>query len=233
MHGPVTRPGWLALLASLLGAAASAAGPSVESSRSLSFSALPALQELPEQERERIRVVLEKPTFHARGPLETFRCQPPTYHWLLDHPDRAVKAWLRLGAKCTAISDRGNGRFGCKDKQGNDVYWDTLVKGPGRRVWYAEGVVKPSLLLPQVPVKAVIILHVVEGEDSKGRPAIRHQGEVILNTDSKVAALAARMLGMSAPRVAEQYVGQLQTFFGALAWYLSEHPDRVAEVLAE
>ena len=56
---------------------------------------------------------------------------------------------------------------------------------------------------------------------------------MILNTDSKVAALAARMLGVSAPRVAEQYVGQLQTFFGALAWYLSEHPDRVSELLAE
>src|SRR5437879_5385144 len=81
---------------------------------------------------------LLKPVLHVRGPVESFRCDPRSYQWLLDHPDRAVKAWLRLGAKCMMIDDRGNGRFGCKDKDGSDVHWDTVVSGPEKRVWYAE-----------------------------------------------------------------------------------------------
>jgi hypothetical protein len=32
--------------------------------------------------------------------------------------------------------------------------------------------------------------------------------------------------------MAEEYVGQMEMFFGALAWYLTEHPDK-AMVLFE
>jgi hypothetical protein len=43
----------------------------------------------------------------------------------------------------------------------------------------------------------------------------------------------ARLLGPSAPRLAEQYLGQLQLFFSALVWYLDQHPERAAGLLAE
>jgi hypothetical protein len=155
------------------------------------------------------------------------------YRWLLDHPDRAVKAWMRLGAKCAAITDRGNGRFGCKDASGSDVFWDSVVCNKNKRIWYAEGVVKPSLLLPTVPVRAILVLHIREGYDVKGRRAIRHQAELILHTNSKAASLVTRILGASAPRVAEQYVGQIQTFFAALAWYMGEHAEKMSELLAD
>ena len=65
------------------------------------------------------------------------------YHWLLDHPDQAVKLWRRLGAKCIDIQDLGAGRFGWKEGV-SDVHWDVVLDGPHRRVWYAEGQVKPA-----------------------------------------------------------------------------------------
>ena len=40
---------------------------------------------------------------------------------------------------------------------------------PGQRVWYAEGQVKPSLLLPMVSLKAVLVLDFAEGKDGNGR----------------------------------------------------------------
>jgi hypothetical protein len=39
-------------------------------------------------------------------------------------------------------------------------------------------------------------------------------------------ALAARILGASAPRMAEQYLGQLQMFYGGMAWYLHQDEAR-------
>ena len=39
-------------------------------------------------------------------------------------------------------------------------------------------------------------------------------------------ALAARLLGPSMPRMAEQYLGQLEMFFSALVWYIDQHPER-------
>jgi hypothetical protein len=226
---------WLAILACLLGSGRSQAASDAFASapQQFSFSTLPDLSTLPEEYRERLSVVLRKPSLHIRGPVETFRCNPEVYHWLLDHPDRAVKGWLRLGARCAPISDRGNGRFGCKDDQGNDVWWETVLHESHQRIWYAEGVVRPGLLLPAIPVRAIIVVHIVLGHDAKGRVALRHQGELILHTNNKAAALATRLFGVSAPRMAEQYVGQIQTFFAALAWMVNEHPERMKELLAE
>ena len=46
------------------------------------------------------------------------------------------------------------------------------------------------------------------------------------------AALATKLLGSAGPKMAEQCVSQMQTFFGALAWYMHRYPDRAATLLA-
>ena len=47
------------------------------------------------------------------------------------------------------------------------------------------------------------------------------------------AALASKLVGASAPRMAEQYLSQIEMFFAALAWYLDEYPDRSNELLGQ
>ncbi len=62
--------------------------------------------EIDDRCRERILPVVEKATLAGQGPAESFTCVPQQYLWLLDHPDRAVGAWRRLGAKCVSIAPR-------------------------------------------------------------------------------------------------------------------------------
>ena len=248
-------PGWLGLMVCLAGPSAwcgepvQADSPSRASPtetvvlagwfrRSDSAKPLPAwprldLDALPEEYRARVLALLEKPTIQAQGPAEAFHCQPVVYHWLLDHPDRAVEMWRKLGAEVTPISARGNDRFGWKDDQGSDMHWDVVVRAPHEQVWYAEGVVRPGPLLPVVPVRALLVLHITAGHDAEGRSAVRHQAELVLRTDSRAANLAARLLGASAPRMAEQYVAQIQTFFAALAWHLDEHPEKARKLIGQ
>jgi hypothetical protein len=181
--------------------------------------------------RERVLSVLERPALHASGRAESFHCKPPVYHWLLDHPDRAVRIWRKLGATCAEVTDRGNGIFGWKDEHGSDISWQTVIRTPQQRVWLAEGVVRPGALLPQVSVRALFVLHITQGEDASGRSAIRHQGELLLHTDGRAATLATRLVGASAPQMARDYIGQIQIFFGALAWHLDEHPEKIRNLL--
>jgi hypothetical protein len=190
------------------------------------------LEEVPAAVRERVRKVVEHPTLSTRGPVEAFVCQPQTYHWLLEHPDRAVAAWRRLGATVTDVTDRGNGRFGWSDGAGSDIHWDTVASNGKMRVWFAEGRVCPGLPLPALPVQAVVVIRYAESRDGSDRPVLRHQAELFVRTDSKAAALATRLLGDTAPRLAEQYVVQLETFFSALAVYLNQHPDQAPRLLA-
>lgn len=191
------------------------------------------LDELPPPLRDRVRTVLEHPTLSSRGPLEAFRCRPGLYYWLLDHPDLAMHLWRGLGAKCIDIHPIGEGSFAWKDAQHGEMHWQTIVHNAKQRVWYAEGRVKPGIMLPSVSVRAVVVLNHQEGSDSKGKAAVRHQMDLILHTDSRAVSLAARLFGASAPRLAEEYVGQLEMFFGALAWYLSEHPDKATALFQE
>lgn len=188
------------------------------------------LEELEPAMRERVRAVLEHPTLSSRGPMEAFRCRPVLYYWLLDHPDQAVRLWRGLGAKCTGIEARGEGSFTWKDAQNGEVHWQTVLRTARQRVWYAEGKVKPGLLLPSVPIRAVVVLNHQEGTDGNGKPAVRHQMDMILHTDSRAVNLATRLFGASAPRMAEEYVGQMEMFFGALAWYLTEHPNKATSL---
>jgi hypothetical protein len=192
------------------------------------------LEALPQSVRDRVRQVVDAPTMSASGQPETFACKPTTYHWLLEHQDRAVGLWRHLGARCVDIADRGAGRFGWSDEQGSDVHWDTVYQDSRMRIWYADGKVRPAALLPLVPVQAVIVLHY--SHDGSQAPAderrvwMHHQVELYLRTDSRTAALAAALLGPSAQRLADQYAAQLEMFYSALAWYLDQHSRRPESV---
>jgi hypothetical protein len=207
------------------------ARPGADKLEQLRAAAQVPLEEVPAHLRDNIRMVLARPTLFTRGPAETFPCRPAQYYWLLEHPDRAMLAWLRLGAKCLPITTRGEGRFGWADDQGSDLTWETIYHNDRLRVWYAEGKVRPAPMLPLVPVRSVVILRHLEGRDEHGGEVMRHQAEVFLQTDSKTAVLVMKMLGASAPRLAQEGAAQLQLFFAGLAWYLERHPERAEWLL--
>jgi hypothetical protein len=189
------------------------------------------LEQVPAHRREQVRQVLQQPTLATRGPCEEFTGKPAVYHWLLDHPDRAAAAWRQLGAPCLDITDQGDGRFGWADSHGSNVAWETIQRSPQLRVWYAEGTVRPGVLFPPVPVQAVLVLHHEERPDGWGQTQIQHQADVFVQTDSKTAALLLRLLGPSAPHLAEQCLRQLEMFFSALTHYLHRNPHKCQELL--
>jgi hypothetical protein len=225
---------WLGLVTALMTASAGLAQaqprlplaqPGTDKLEQLLAAGQVPLDEVPAAVRTSVSLVLNRPTLFALGPPEAFPCRPAQYYWFLDHPDRVMRAWQRLGAKCLPITDRGGGHFGWCDDQGSDLVWQTVVHNKHLRVWYAEGTVRPAPLLPLVPVRAVVVLHHSESKDELGEPMMNHQAEAFLQTDSKAAALVMKMLGSSAPRMAEEGVAQLQLFFAGLSWYLDRHPD--------
>lgn len=205
-------------------------GPSVFSSKRAEPVVIP-LQQVDAGQRDAVRQILERPTLSARSEAEAFPASAETYQYFLDHPDRAVTAWRRLGAKCVSIKSRGNQQYGWVDDNGSEVVWQTVLSQPGLRVWLAEGKVKPGPLLPIVPVKVVVVLRSAEVKLPNGKEGIQHQTEMAIVTDNKTALLVTKMLGPSSQRLAEQGLGQFQFFFGGLSFYLSRHPEQAAMLL--
>jgi len=224
------RLAWLVLLIQPLWANAASTIGFFQRTDVASARAVP-LDKINEPYREAVRQVLEKSMLTGKGPAETFNGRPEHYAWFLDHPDRAVIAWRRLGAKCVSISARGNGKFSWEDEYGSEVIWETVYKAQGIHIWFAEGKVRPGPLLPLFPVKIVLVLRHHDSRAPDGAPVMVHQTDLFIQTDSKTAALMTRMLGPTANRVTEQGLSQLQLFFSGLSWYLDRHPDRTEALL--
>ena len=191
------------------------------------------LEKLDERQRQLAKLVLDKPAFSAKGPSETFFCKPEQYQFILEHPDRAVGAWRKLGAKCVAIAAKGEQQFSWSDDQGSEVTWETIHRGQELHIWFAEGKVRPGALMPLVPLKALVVMRHKEQRNPDGATLVQHQADLYVQTDSKTAALMTRLLGPASQRLAEQGMGQLQLFFSGLSWYLDRHPDRAEELLRE
>jgi hypothetical protein len=182
--------------------------------------------------RAKLRYVMDAPSLSGKGPAETFNAEAPLYRWLLANPDLAVRLWKAIGAKVSEIDGR-DGRYRYTDDKGSEVYWGIAHQAPGTHVWYAEGKVRPAILCPLTSFKAVVVMHWVSGKDAEGRPAVKHQVHFQVRSDSKAIALVLRGLGKAAPTMIETYLGQLQTFYGGMAWYLGQDEARTRRLYRE
>lgn len=189
------------------------------------WSAPVPIELLPPGIRENVTKVVAQPTLTAHAPAEEFRAG--VYEWLVDHPDKTAVAWRRLGVPCVGIGDLGNGKYTWSDGQGSDLTWQTIVHAAEARVWYAEGQAKPGPMLPVMPVKAVCVLRFNKRNDLDNNTIVRHEVDVYLQTDSKAATVIAKLLGPTAPRVAENGASQLLLFYSAMARHLEKHPEQV------
>jgi hypothetical protein len=227
----MTRP--FILFCTLIAASASFADAKTETSKPQPSLTLPvALEEIPAATRDKMKPIMKDATIRATCPAEEFIAHADMYKWLLDHPDRTAVAWRNLGIDAIQIKPMKDGKFVWKD-QGSELVWQSVAQGPNGRVWYAEGKVKPGLLLPSAPVKAVAILNHTEKARETGDMVIKHQVEIFLKTDSKVATLAAKLLGESVSKMAEQGSEQLLMFFSGIAKYAHDKPEKVKDIFTD
>ena len=161
---------------------------------------------MPAVTRDALTKVMKDPTITAVSDPDEFVAHPDMYQWLLDNPDRTAAGWRKLGVGAIEIKRLKDGRFFWKDEHGSELVWQTVAKGPAGRIWYAEGRVRPAPLMPTFPVTAVAVLNHSDKPRTTGDAVITQQVEVFFHTDSKAAALVPKMLGDSAPKMAQRGV---------------------------
>jgi hypothetical protein len=180
--------------------------------------------------RDAVARVMGKPTLSARGTCDEVLCTPSVYDWLVDHPDRVALAWRRLKVPCVEITDLGNGRFAWAE-DGSELVWQTVGRFPDGVVWYATGKVKPAPVGPTVPVRAVVVMSYPKQPAAGGLANVRPVAQAYLHTDSRAANMVMRMLGPTAPKLAQEGAEQLLFFFNGVARYAQAHPDQADALL--
>lgn len=182
--------------------------------------------------RDAVTKVVRQPTISTRATAPTTVCTVSMYEWLFDHPDRVALAWQRLKVPAVPITDMGNGQFAWTDENGSEIVWRTVGTFQDGLVWYATGKVRPAPATPAVPVKAVAVLTRPQKAAKDGVAAFTTSVQVYIHSDSKAAALAMRVLGPTAPKLAEQGAEQFLEFFNGIAEYVQKHPTKADALLA-
>lgn len=182
--------------------------------------------------RDAVAAVMRQPTLATSATESTFAANHKLYAWMLDNPDRVSLAWQRLEIPCVEIQALGNNRFCWTDPNGSRLSWEPVARIEDGVVWYATGQVKPGALFPMVPVKAVAVLRypgtaTVKPDLHNLKPELK----IYLQTDSRAASAVLRILGPTAPKLAEDAAGQLLYFFSGIAGHLGKHPAQTAMLL--
>ena len=182
--------------------------------------------------REAVSKVVQKPTVSTKASAPDVVCTVQMYQWLFDHPDRVALAWQRLNVPAVPIADAGNGLFMWTDENGSEVVWRTVGAFAEGRVWYATGKVKPAPLSPSVPVKAVCVLTHKQKAQKDGVAAFSTSVQMFVLSESKAANVILKMMGPTAPKVAEQGAEQFLEFFNGMADYVQRNPTKAEALLA-
>lgn len=182
--------------------------------------------------RDAVSKVVKQPTVSTRAAAPDVVCTAAMYEWLFDHPDRVSLAWQRLKVAAVPIADAGNGQFSWTDENGSEVVWRVVGTFKDGLVWYATGKVKAAAAAPAVPVKAVAVLSRPQKAAKDGVAVFSTSVQVYLQSDSKAATLALKVLGPTAPKLAEQGAEQFLEFFNGIADYVQKHPSKADALLA-
>jgi hypothetical protein len=182
--------------------------------------------------RDAVIKVVKQPTISTKAIAPEVVCTISMYQWLFDHPDRVALAWQRLKVPAVPIVDQGNGQFVWTDENGSEVMWRVVGTFKDGLVWYATGKIKPALAAPAMPVKAVAVLTRTQKAAKDGVAAFNTSVQVYIHSDSRAAALALRVLGPTAPKVAEQGAEQFLEFFNGIAEYVQKNPTKAEALLA-
>ncbi len=187
-----------------------------------------------ENYRETVAGIIKAPTITAKATDDEFAAHPTVYDWLVEHPDRTTQAWKRLKIPCVDITDLGKGQFFWSDETGSELTWQTVGRFEHGVVWYATGKVKPGALLPTIPVKAVAVLHAPRGAVDKetGHATFKPTVQFYLVSESRFAAGLVKMMGPSAPKMAEESAEQFLFFFSGIARTIARKPEQLEPLLA-
>jgi hypothetical protein len=186
-----------------------------------------------ERYRDTVSSIMKSPTISTKGTDDEFLAHPKIYDWLIEHPDRTSLAWQRLKVPCVEIEDLGKGVFKWTDENGSELTWQTVGRFDHGVIWYASGRIKAGTLIPSAPIKAVAILQSPRSvADQSGLSTFKPTVHLYLQSDSRVANMVLKIIGPSAPQIAQQGAEQLLYFFSGVARQIAKKPEQVETLLA-
>jgi hypothetical protein len=185
-------------------------------------SVSPLPPEIPPDERARLERVAEAASVTTRVETEPFLTRREVFEYLLDHPDFATHVTRTLRLARYRIWRTRDGMF-LDDGWGATGHFTVVHAVAGQRVMYARGAYRQSVL-PTINGEAVAMISYEVTGAPDGRDLVHATVSGFVKLDSRLLALATKMVGPIAQRKADLEARRLMKTFARVSQAIEDDP---------
>ena len=188
------------------------------------------LNNLNAEARQKINVVLDKPSFFRRLPAEAIQCDPELFLFLVRHPEVLVNIWDLMQITKVELQRVAPFEFRGSDGAGTTCKSELIYGTPNLHIYYGTGVYSGPLMARDVSGRCLCVLSSSSAVAPGGKPKVGSQMDVYMKLDSVGADLVTRTVAPVVGKTADSNFRETASFISQLSQVCETNPTAVQDM---
>jgi hypothetical protein len=188
------------------------------------------LNNLNAEARQKINVVLDKPSFFRRLPAEAIHCDPELFLFLVRHPEVLVNIWDLMQITKVELQRVAPFEFRGNDGAGTTCKSELIYGTPNLHIYYGTGVYSGPLMARDVSGRCLCVLSSSSAVGPGGKPKVGSQMDVYMKLDSVGADLVTRTVAPVVGKTADSNFRETASFISQLSQVCETNPTAVQDM---
>jgi hypothetical protein len=208
----------------------SSTGSSHPRMRSESIQRIPWNQ-LNDPARNKLKAVLDHPSYFRRMPSQTLECDPELFTFLVRHPEVIVSIWKVMGVTKVEVERTGEFSFRGQDGAGTRCQSELVYGTDQLHIFYALGDYDGSMTTKPVEGRCVCVLHSQQVPSADGTSWLQGRMDLFLKLDQLGADLIVRTIGPFIAKTADMNFIESAKFLSQLSQAAQRNPEGFQELV--
>lgn len=207
-------------------------GTSSKASRKTAADRIP-MNLLTEENRRRVRTVLQSTGVYRELPTLDFEVEPAVYEFFRSHPDVAVSIWRAMKISQFQMHQTGREEYEADAGDGSTGIITVLYLSGAHSVVMCEGMYKSPFLAK--PIKATALMHVetVYEERADKKTYARHNGHLFVSFPSQTVDTAAKLISPVSNMIIDRNFQEVSMFLHMMSLAMARQPGWVEQLAGQ
>ncbi|MEY4567891.1 MAG: hypothetical protein RLY14_2861 [Planctomycetota bacterium] len=188
------------------------------------------LNNLNAEARQKINVVLDKPSFFRRLPAEAINCDPDLFLFLVRHPEVLVNIWDLMQITKVELQRVAPFEFRGSDGAGTTCQSELIYGTPNLHIYYGTGVYSGPLMARDISGRCLCVLSSSSAVGPGGKAKVGSQMDVYMKLDSVGADLVTRTVAPVVGKTADSNFRETASFISQLSQVCETNPTAVQDM---
>lgn len=181
------------------------------------------------QAAEKMRDVVDRPSFFRRMPTQTFECDQELFTFLVRYPEVLVNIWDIMDITKVSVKRISPFMFQGQDGAGTVCKCDLVYGHPDLHIYYGHGSYSGSMAPREITGRCVCVLYSKNANSVRGNN-VTGSMDVYLKLDNLGADLLTRTLGPFVGKTADYNFVETAKFLGQIDDVCENNPDAAQQL---